>query len=122
MVILLKIKKPKMKQSNYLILKMALSILFFALLVNCSTDPISCLTGSWAEELSSDSEAWVEAYSVYTESPTVENCNRYKSALGNYVNALEGVEDCYGGLADFDNDFSEARNELGEIDCTESTE
>lgn len=102
------------------IFKSILGISALMLFVNCSTNPISCLNGSWAEDVATDLEAWSAALNTYTEDPTVENCNSYKGALNGYINALDGVKDCYGGLAGFNGDFDEAKQELSEIDCTEN--
>ncbi|WP_298488769.1 hypothetical protein [uncultured Maribacter sp.] len=113
--------KPKNNQTvSKLIFKSILGMLFLMLFVNCSKNPIKCLNGSWAQDVASDLEAWTDASNRYAENPTVENCNSYKGALNNYINALEDVEDCYGGLADFDGDFDDAKEELNDIDCTEN--
>lgn len=100
------------------IFKYILGIFSLMLFISCSTDPISCLNGSWAKDVATDLEAWSTALNTYNEDPTIENCNSYKGALNGYINALEGVQDCYGGLADFDGDFDEAKQELSAIDCT----
>ena len=101
--------------------KVIFSIFFLMLFINCSKNPISCLDGSWVQEVSSDLEAWSAASNTYAENPTVENCNNYKSAINGYLNALEGIQDCVPGssLSDFDGSLDEAKDELSEIDCTE---
>jgi len=96
-------------------LGMALLFLF----VNCSKNPLKCLNGSWAEEISSELETFVEASQNYDENPTIENCNSYKSSINRYIDALEGIDDCYAGITDFNEELVESREELSEIDCTD---
>ncbi|WP_298479322.1 hypothetical protein [uncultured Maribacter sp.] len=109
-----------MTQNFLRVSKSILALFFLTLFLNCSKNPIKCLNGSWAQDVASDLEAFTTASSNYNENPTVENCNSYKAALNGYINALEGVDDCYRGLADFDGDFDDAKEELSEIDCTEN--
>lgn len=103
------------------IFKLALGIFFLVFFANCSkANPISCLNGSWIQEVSSDLEKWTAAANTYGEEPTEANCNSYKSAINGYLNALNQIKNCVpsSSLSDFDGSLDEAKQELSEIDCT----
>ena len=95
------------------------SILFFAL-TSCSKDsPINCFGGSWAQELSSELTDWTTAAQAYSENPTTENCNSYKSSISSYISAIDKLTDCIPTVSqqDFNMAVDEAKEELNEIDC-----
>ena len=119
------IKYKKMKTQNYQtlrksIFKSILGIFFLMLFMNCTKSPVSCLNGSWIQDVSSDLEKWSAAANAYGEDPTVENCNSYKSAINGYLNALDKIKKCVpgGSLSDFNGSLDEAKEELSQIDCT----
>ena len=72
--------------------------------MNCTKNPISCLNGSWIQDVSSDLEKWSAAANTYSEEPTEANCSSYKSAINGYLTALNQVKKCVPGssLSDFD--------------------
>lgn len=113
-----------MKIRNFKNLKAILiptiAVFFLTLFLNCSKNPLKCATGSWALEISKELEDFTEALQLYNEDPTVANCNNYKNAFGDYLNALEDLDGCYAGTTDFDDELKEGRQELSEIDCTEN--
>ncbi|WP_298503156.1 hypothetical protein [uncultured Maribacter sp.] len=102
------------------ILTAVLSVLLLSLLTQCSKNPLKCATGSWARDITDDLEAFSNASQNYNKNPTVENCNTYKSALSNYLNSLEDLDNCYAGISDFDSELKSAREERDEIDCSEN--
>ena len=110
----------KTKTVKNSIFKTILSIFFLMLFVNCTKNPVSCLNGSWIQDVSSDLEKWSAATTTYSEEPTEANCNSYKSALNGYLTALNQVKKCVPGssLSDFNGSLDEAKQELSEIDCT----
>lgn len=102
------------------ILRTIIGVCVLTLFVNCSKNPLKCATGSWALEISKELEDFTEALQLYNEDPTVANCNNYKNAFGDYLNALEDLDGCYAGATDFDDELKEGRQEISEIDCTEN--
>lgn len=110
-------KHPIVKNS---IFKSVLVIFALVLFTNCSKSPVGCLNGSWIQDVSTDLEKWSAALNTYSEEPTEENCNSYKSALNGYLSALNGIKKCVPGssLSDFNGSLDEAKQELSEIDCS----
>jgi hypothetical protein len=53
----------------------------------------SC-TGAWASELNNEITAMSNAAQVYASNPTVANCNAYKQAAQDYLDALEPYGNC----------------------------
>jgi hypothetical protein len=51
-------------------------------------------TGAWATELSSQINAMSNAATVYASNPTPANCNAYKQATQNYLDALAPYGNC----------------------------
>ena len=56
-------------------------------------DPGICGT-TWATQLTAESNAVSNAITVYAANPTAQNCNAYKTAYQNYLNALKPYTDC----------------------------
>lgn len=81
-----------------------------------------CGTGSWAEEVSAELSAFSAAADVYGNNPTVENCNAYKSAGEDYLDALELSRGCVvlGGQQAFDAAIDDAKADLAALDCSDS--
>ncbi|WP_273568799.1 hypothetical protein [Maribacter halichondriae] len=55
--------------------------------------------GVWSENIITESNALVAAGQAYEDDPTEANCNNYKAAAEDYLNALKGVATCVPGLA-----------------------
>lgn len=89
----------------------------------CSKDnplnPLGCGNGTWAIQVSDEATAWAQAASNYSSDPTTANCNNYKNAAKDYLNALEGVRGCVAGVsqAEFNEAIAEAKKEVDEADC-----
>lgn len=49
---------------------------------------------AWASELANELEAMMNAAQAYGLNPTVANCNAYKEAAQDYVDALEPYGNC----------------------------
>jgi hypothetical protein len=97
-------------------MKKLISISVFVLVVICSSQ-ISCKKdasdpgycgSSWATQLSSESTAMTNALTLYANNPTTENCNSYKAAYQNYLNALKPYTECTGYTATQKNDLENA--------------
>lgn len=58
-----------------------------------ATDPDYCST-SWATQLSTEVNALSAAAQAYATEQTPANCNAYKTAYQNYLDALEPFGDC----------------------------
>jgi hypothetical protein len=58
-----------------------------------ATDPDYCAT-SWATQLSAEVNALSTAAQAYGASQTAANCNAFKTAYQNYLNALDPFLDC----------------------------
>ena len=83
-------------------MKKLISISLFVVLVvsfssiSCKKDkddPGICGT-TWATQVTAESNALSNAITVYAASPTAQNCNAYKTAYQNYLNALKPFTDC----------------------------
>lgn len=57
------------------------------------TDPGNCGT-AWSTQVSSELTALTNAATVYSSSPTTANCNSYKTAYQNYLNAIKPFTKC----------------------------
>ena len=58
-----------------------------------SADPDICGT-TWATQLSAEITALSNAAMAYATDPSTPNCNAYKTAYQNYLDALEPFGDC----------------------------
>ncbi|MBK9983120.1 MAG: hypothetical protein IPP15_11985 [Saprospiraceae bacterium] len=58
---------------------------------SCKKDPVTC---NWATEVQSELNALSTAAATYGNDPTTANCNAYKAAVQNYLNALEDHKGC----------------------------
>ena len=109
-----------MKTSKIL---MSCAIIILTGFSSCSIedDVISgdCFGGTWIQELSVELQTWTATAQAYSDEPTKENCNRYKSAIANYLDALERIKKCVPVISkgDFDESLKEAKLELNEIEC-----
>jgi uncharacterized Zn-finger protein len=56
-------------------------------------DPGIC-GSTWTAQLSAESTALSNSITVYAADPTAQNCNAYKTAYQNYLNALKPYSDC----------------------------
>lgn len=114
-----------MKNSNThstknLLIAVCLTTLFG--LGGCSKNsPLSpnCLSGSWIKNLEKELNAWSAASQLYGDDPTKANCENYKKAGVDYINALSKIKNCVpgGSKSDFDEEQAEAKKELNAIIC-----
>ncbi len=90
---------------------------------SCSKDsilnPDRCLNGSWIQEVEKELNAWVAATNTYGEDPTKANCEKYKSAGVDYLNALDKIKKCVPSvsLSEFNQAINEAKQELNTTSC-----
>jgi hypothetical protein len=70
-----------------------ISFLGFGSCKKKATDPDYCNT-AWATQVQTELTTLSNALSVYTADPTPANCNSYKAAYQNYIDALEPFGNC----------------------------
>lgn len=103
----------------------SLSVFFLVVIflsqVSCKkddSDPGYC-GSTWSTQLSDESTALSNAITVYATSPTTENCNAYKAAYQNYLDALKPFKDCTGYTAaqknDLENAIAQAESEISTL-------
>jgi hypothetical protein len=92
--------------------------------MGCSKDnPLNpagaCFGGNWAEQYADELQAWSNAASVYTENPTLGNCNEYKNAAKAYLDALNEIYDCVptANRAEIDKAVNEAKADIDNEGC-----
>jgi hypothetical protein len=77
-----------------------LSLLIIAALVGLSSckkdennDPAYCST-AWASDVQDELAIVTNAAMTYVQDPTTQNCDAYKAAFQDYIEALEPYENC----------------------------
>ncbi len=77
---------------------------------------------NWAVGVQSELTAISNAATAYSTDPSVANCNNYKNALQNYVNALKPFGDCSlltgADRTSFQNALEQYEDIWADIDCT----
>ncbi|MEE9363497.1 MAG: hypothetical protein V3U92_12945 [Cellulophaga sp.] len=92
---------------------------------NCSKnedntkDNIECFGGTWIQEIAAELSVWTTSAQEYSTDPSKANCDSYKSAVTNYLNALDKIKKCVPtiSLDDFNKSIEEAKVELTDIGC-----
>lgn len=106
--------------------KTALILLFSSIvLFSCKDDDDNdngLCGNNWspAVELESEITALSDAITVYSNDPTVQNCEAYKAAFQDYLNAIVSWEECYvhiGQQEQWQQDIDEAQADLDELEC-----
>lgn len=103
-----------------------LLVLFLGLFSSCGDDEddavVDCANANatfataFSEELNNINEVSTE----YAMNPTTENCNAFKNAYNDYLDAIEAYEDCAreaGQLAEWNQALAETREALNDIEC-----
>ena len=106
------------------------SILLSAFIFAVFTIFLSCNSKSALEKRCEDwnaSEAFEQeltavnnAALTYGQNPTTENCEAYRSAYLDYIDALRGWEDCYGFYnlqEEFNEALDDAEDAANNLDC-----
>jgi hypothetical protein len=75
-----------------------------------ATDPDYCGT-AWATQVSSEINAVSTAAQLYASDPSTANCNAYKTAYQNYLNALNPFVDCAAWTVQQKNELEDAISE-----------
>lgn len=78
-------------------------------------------SGQWAVEVEDEINAWMSAAQQYASNPNQENCNAYKAAAQDYLDALEPYGDCATltgeQRAEWEAAIQEAQESLNNSDC-----
>lgn len=106
-----------MKTSKILILLSVVCLVGFA---SCGGDDIDCTSLNTAVDLKEEIDEITAASIAYTSNPTVDNCEAYKKAWEDYLDALEPYGDCAWNAqdeAEFNQALAEAQMVIDDIDC-----
>lgn len=94
-----------------------------ALMTSCSKkdddDPDTCAEG-WETTINDEYQAFVDAAVAYSNSGTTEDCEKYKQALLDYINAIKDLEECYifiGQQAQWRASVQQSEEEAQMIEC-----
>lgn len=93
---------------------------------NSSNSTGACNGFAWTQEVSDEATAFSEAAATFGQDRTLEKCEAYKEAYGNYVDALEDVNvSCFTTEAneqEYKQLLAEAKAEVNELNCAEEVE
>jgi hypothetical protein len=97
-------------------------VIFCYLFISCgSNSPSSALcTATLNEEFQDELTAVTNAASAYGTDPTPVNCQTFKDAYLDYIDALEGWENCAtlnGSLVEYNQALDDARESANDIEC-----
>lgn len=100
----------------------SLFLIFMGLMGCSSSDDDGILNSNcnnWSEQYLAQANAFSDASILYTNDPTLANCQNYKAAGLNYVEALESVIDCVPTVNSqaYAESLNEYRAEVNAIDC-----
>ncbi|TXD83648.1 hypothetical protein ESY86_08790 [Subsaximicrobium wynnwilliamsii] len=99
-----------------------LSIPFMGLM-GCSSsddsDDINTNCGNWSDLFLSQANLYSQASQAYADDPSPANCQNFKSAGLNYIDALEGAIDCVptANVQGFNAELDQYRAEVNALDC-----
>lgn len=86
-----------------------------------NNNPDPC-TGAWASDLADEANAMISAAQVYASTPTPANCNAYKDAAQDYLDALEPYGNCTTltgqDRVDWQNAVDNAQQSIDNMDCS----
>jgi len=105
-------------KNRFLLLSLVLiSVSFFS----CGDDASDCSSNFIiTNEIQSEISAWSAAAQTFALDQTTENCNAYKQAGQDYVDAIEDLQDCAndaGQGAEFTQFLADAQQEIDDIQC-----
>ena len=82
-----------------------------------SDNDLDC--NNWTEQYLTQANAYSDAATLYANDPSLINCQNYKAAGLDYIDALEGVIDCVptATTQEYINSLNEYRDEVNAIEC-----
>ena len=97
-------------------------ILFAGILAACNKDdddPDNCAEG-WEIAVNTKLQAAIDAGQVWAMSGVKEDCEKYKDALYDYLDAVRDLEDCYvlaGQKQAWEQAIQESEDDINSITC-----
>ena len=88
--------------------------------VSCKKSGVSCGSTGWALGIQDEITNLSNAAGAYSTNPTTENCQKYRQAYIDYIDALKGWEKCLNTSADraeWQQQLDEAEQEAQNIQC-----
>jgi len=81
--------------------------------------PGVCTTALYGERVSAALDEFTAAVTAYSNDPTTANCEAYRDAAQDYLDALREFETCTFLVddADYQESVREAQQEVNDIDC-----
>lgn len=109
-----------MKRSKIALL--GFSLVLTSLIISCNkTNNEGACFGylGWALAVQDEATALSTAASAYSQDPTTENCEKYRQAYSNYIDALDSQGSCVPSdqNSDFQKSLDDARSELSALNC-----
>ena len=98
-----------------------LVFVMFGLLVlfSCKKESVGPCSASWASDLGNEFTAISTAASIYSADPSEANCNDFKAAYQDYIDALKPYGDCAtlsgASRTEWQNAINEAEGSLDDI-------
>jgi hypothetical protein len=88
----------------------------------CDKDNNDTCSAAWGAELTNEINAMSNAAQVYASNPTTANCNAYKQAVQNYLDALEPYGNCATLTGQdrvaWQNALDDAQESVDNLDCS----
>ncbi len=101
---------------------LALALLGF----NCDPSELlsefnACGDESWGERTGAEADAAAEATIAFSNSPSKETCENVRTALLDYIEALENMEECVvpANKDAYAKALDDSRDQLQELDCNQ---
>lgn len=101
----------------------SIALLFSVFLFSCSGNSLAERCGanwSYSAEIEQEINNLSAALTTYSQNPTTENCEAYKEAYLDYLDALRDLEECYVytfSQDEFNQFINETEEAVNAIDC-----
>lgn len=110
------------KEIQVLALTCFAALLFGACSNDDSKDPVAdcgIIGANWVSLVQKELKVWNTAATTYAAAQTPINCNNYKGATNEYLDALEKAKKCVpeAALTEFNQAIQYAREDLQQLDC-----
>ena len=99
-----------------------LIVIFCISFISCGSDSpgSAACSNNFSEEFQDELTAVTNAATAYSQDPTSANCQAFKDAYLDYIDALEDWEDCAAinnSTAEFNESLKEARDSVNDLEC-----
>ena len=88
--------------------------------VSCKTSGVNCGSAGWGLAIQDEINNLSTTATAYSTNPTTENCQAYRQAYIDYIDALKGWEKCLSNAvdrADWQQALDDAEQEANNIQC-----